>query len=472
MIDLNDGRIEINTKWSKGNILKGDNNIGHLSIKGNEITFSIDDEGDIFARNFIGYKEGHIFKVFTYGQEKVNSTGYFYRVSKVFLYNGNDYDKYDDTIDGIESFSFEIQELKDWLKIPSIEWEALEDETVIIHELETPIINLKDKNVKVYIKYECKDFIEGISSLNAMALRKCPRIFVEFQTPQNDVVVSNYIRIITRFFSLLIGKVSKVNDIRLNLVDKELRMWLFINEDFSVNNDRNLYMINYRTTFQEISEHLNIWFETWYDFSNDSSFMFLQNYFFSTCSGEYWMIEELFLTYVKFIEGYDLRVSQDEKKAELLYESLVDVMKSNNVMKILLPEFKKVGSKSKYKEKDIAKWISNGFLGRVALEDRISRIDKKFFNIISSNSSDVINGISPNDLYKKIAKTRNYYSHFKSDSEGILDMKEIYALIAVMKFMITIILLSHMGLENDIIRSIIIKDEVFWSFTKHLRKDK
>lgn len=51
-------------------------------------------------------------------------------------------------------------------------------------------------------------------------------------------------------------------------------------------------------------------------------------------------------------------------------------------------------------------------------------------------------------------------------------MKEIYNLIPAMKFMITIILLSHMGLGNDIIESIIIKDEVFWSFTKHLRKDK
>ena len=38
-------------------------------------------------------------------------------------------------------------------------------------------------------------------------------------------------------------------------------------------------------------------------------------------------------------------------------------------------------------------------------------------------------------------------------------MKEIYNLIPVMKFMITIILLSHMGLDNDIIESIIVKDD-------------
>lgn len=474
MIDLNEGRIEINTKWSKGNVLKDDNSIGHLSIKENEIMFNIEGTGDIFARNFIGYSEGKTFKVFTYGQQELDSTGCFYRVSKACLYIGDNYayDKDDNIINGIESFSFEIPELVDWLKIPSVEFGILDDKTPIIHELETPIISLKDEKVKVYIKYENSNLWEGISNINEMTLRKKPRIFVEFEKTQNDTMVVNYIRILTRFFSMLIGKVSSAIDIRLSLKSEKTSVWLFINEDFSVNNEVNLYSISYRTTYQEVSEQLKIWFETWYDFSNDSSFMFLQNYFFSSCSKKHWMIEELFLTYVKFIEGYDLRISQDEKKAESLYESLVDVMKSHDIIKILLPEFKKVGSKSKYKEKDIARWISNGFFERVKLDARIKRIDERFFKIISSNSSNVIEGISSNDLYEKIAKTRNYYSHFKPDSEGILDMKEIYNLIPVMKFMITIILLSHMGLDNDKIESIIIKDDVFWSFTKHLRKEK
>lgn len=471
MIDLNNGRIEINTKWSKGNVLKVDNSIGHLSIKGNEITFNIKGTGDIFARNFIGSSEGNTFKVFTYGQQELDSTGCFYRVSKACLYNGDNYtyDKDDNIINGIESFSFEIPELLNWLKIPSIEFGILDDGTKIIHELETPIISLKDEKVKVYIKYENNNFWEGISDINEMTLRKKPRIFVEFEKTQNDTKVINYIRILMRFFSMLIGKVSSAIDIRLSLKNKKTCMWLFINEDFSVNNEVSLYSINYRTTYQEVAEHLKVWFETWYDFSTDSSFMFLQNYFFSTCSKKYWNIEELFLIYIKFIEGYDLRISKDEEKAKELFIRLEIIMNSQDIKNILSPEFKRVGSK--YKPKDVAGWISNGFLGRVALEDRVRRIDKKFFDIISSNSSDVIEGISSNDLYKKITKTRNYYSHFKPDSEGILEMKEIYNLIPIMKFMITIILLSHMGLDNDIIESIIVKDDVFLSFTKHLRKE-
>ena len=471
MIDLNNGRIQINTKWSKDNELKEDSSIGELNINGNEIIFNIKDTVDIFARNFVGSSEGNIFKVFTYGQQELDSTGCFYRVSKACLYNGNNYayDKYDNVINEIESFSFEIPELVHWLKIPSVEFGILDDQTAIIHELETPIIWLKDEKVKVYIKYENKNFWEGISNKNEMTLRKKPRIFVEFEKAENDMMVVNYIRILTRFFSMLIGKVSAAIDIRLSTKSEKTSMWLFINEDFSVNNEVNLYSISYRTEYKEVSEQLKVWFETWYNFSIDSSFMFLQNYFFSTCSKKHWNIEELFLIYIKFVEGYDLRVSKDEEKAKELLIALDGIMNNQNIKELLSPEFKNVGSK--YKAKDVAKWISNGFLGRVALEDRIRRIDKNFFNIISSNSSDVIEGISSNDLYKKITKTRNYYSHFKPDSEGILEMKEIYNLIPIMKFMITIILLSHMGLDNDIIRAIIVKDDVFWSFTKHLRKD-
>ena len=472
MIDLNNGRIKINTKWSKKNSLNEDSSIGELDINGNEITFNIKDTVDIFARNFIGSSEGKIFKIFTHGQQEVDSTGAFYRVSKAYLYDGDNYayDKDDNIISGIESFSFQIPELVHWLNIPSVKFEILDDGTKIIHELETPIISLKDEEVKVYIKYENNNFGEETSNINEMTLRKKPIIFVEFKEPQNDMMVINYIRILTRFFSMLIGKVSSAIDIRLSLKDEKTSMWLFINEDFSVNNEANLYSISYRTTYQEVSEQLKVWFKTWYDFSVDSSFMFLQNYFFNTCSKKYWNIEELFLIYIKFIEGYDLRVSKDEEKAKNLLKSLDEIMTRQDIKDILSPEFQKVDSK--YRPKDVARWISNGFLGRIALEDRVKRIDKKFFDIISSNRSDVIEGISSGDLYKKITKTRNYYSHFKPDSEGILDMKEIYNLIPVMKFMITIILLSHMGLDNDKIETIIIKDDVFWSFTKHLRKDK
>jgi hypothetical protein len=94
MLDIDGGdnlNLEFSTKWSKGNLIKDDGDIGQLSIKGNAITFHIDGSGDVFARNFVGYANMHKYKVFTYGKANADATGNFYHVSKVFLYNGNDY---------------------------------------------------------------------------------------------------------------------------------------------------------------------------------------------------------------------------------------------------------------------------------------------------------------------------------------------------------------------------------------------
>lgn len=138
-------------------------------------------------------------------------------------------------------------------------------------------------------------------------------------------------------------------------------------------------------------------------------------------------IEDIFLTYCRFIEGYDLRISRDEE---------------------ISPEFTKVGSKYKYK--NVARWISAGFLGRVSLDSRIKRVDEKFHGIIAANSNDIIKTDSPVSFYSKIVKTRNYYSHFKPDSTGILSINELYNLLPVMNTVITAILLSEIGIASEI----------------------
>lgn len=180
-MNIHEGKINVSTKWSKNNVIEADGTIGQLMINRNKITFHIDGYRDVFGRNFVGSGDFHTFKVYTYGQESSDSTGYFYRVSKVFLYNGSDYSDYSgDTIDEIESFSFEIPELTDWLRTPSVEFGQLDDGTSFIHELLTPTINLKECNPKIYIKYEIKDLFEGIDNHNDMSLKKNPRVFVEF----------------------------------------------------------------------------------------------------------------------------------------------------------------------------------------------------------------------------------------------------------------------------------------------------
>jgi hypothetical protein len=467
---ISEGKFSVNTKWSKGDSIKGDGDVGQLSVDKNSISFHIDGSGDVFARNFVGSGDMHYYKVFTYGQGKSDSIGYFYRVSKVFLYNGSDYTDYTgEYIEGIKSFSFEIPELSDWLMIPSVEVGALEDGTAIIHELLTPTIILREANPKIYLKYEIKDLINGINDRNEMSLKKMPRVYVEFSEPTNDIAISSNIEIIMRFFALLIGRISTADDIRLTLHKKDMRMWLYLNYDFSVNTNINAYWMRYRTKGEDIHGILKSWFNKWYSFSLDQSFKFLQDAYFHTCSKRMLSIEDTFLTYCRFLEGYDLRVSKDEEVANQLYDLLIGSMGEKAVSDMLIPAFKEVGSKYRYK--NVAKWISTGFLGRRSLESRIKRLDEKFYGIIAANSESIVKIDSPKIYYSKIVKTRNYYSHFKPNSTDILTIHELYYSLPVLDSIITTILMSEMGINSDTIKSIIIHDEVFWHLVTHLRPE-
>jgi len=460
--------LEFSTKWSKGNLIKDDGEIGQLSIKGNAITFHIDGYGDVFARNFVGCANTHIYKVFTYGQTNADATGYFYRVSKVFLYNGNDYSDFSgDYISGIKSFSFEVPVLTQWLNIESVKRGVLEDKSIVVHEIPTPIFLLKKVDPHIYIKFETKDFLANIDNPNEKALKKVPRIFVEFSSPKDDQTVTEIIRIIMRFFSLLIGKISTVEDIRIDLEGKHMKMWLFLNCDFSVHKSWQTYWLRSRFKAENVCEHLQKWFEQWYSFSSDKSFTLLQDAYFQIYNKKTYNIEDIFLTFCRFIEGYDLRKSDDEKIAGKLGHDLIPVLSDELFRNALAPYF--VKASSKYKPKYVAQWISSGFLERVGLDYRIRRIDKAHFSFIAENRDRICKGIESNQLYLKLSKTRNYYAHYKADKTGILELGEIYNALSYLEVLIISVLLSEMGIDEETRKNAFIQDELFWYHSTHLR---
>ncbi|HLR69634.1 MAG TPA: hypothetical protein VK105_21305 [Virgibacillus sp.] len=62
-----EGKLNVSTKWSIGDIIKPDGEIGQLSIDKNSICFHVNGAGDIFPENFVGTDDGHYYKVFTHG---------------------------------------------------------------------------------------------------------------------------------------------------------------------------------------------------------------------------------------------------------------------------------------------------------------------------------------------------------------------------------------------------------------------
>ncbi|WP_148298752.1 HEPN domain-containing protein [Paenibacillus pini] len=459
----------IQSKWSNGNEIKDTGDIGQLVIDENSITFHIEGYGEPFARNFVGSDGGHYYKVYTYGEVSKDLTGVFYHVTKAFLYNGENYkDFIGENIVGITSFSFEIPELADWLKLHSVELLRDKDGSMIIYEKKLSPIIIKEANPKVYIKYEKKlPFLNGNDKIE-MTLRNAPRIFIEYEDEVDDSVVRGDLYKIMRFFALLIGRISYADDIRLTLANSSLKMWFFINTDFSYNTTSTAYHLRNRTDAEKIFGNLQYYFEKWYFFSQNDNFSFLQDVFFRLNGKKSTNIEELFLNYCKFLEGYDLRVSEDEEKANVLKDKLNEVLKTTEIKTLMSPIFKEVGSS--YKPKDIGKWISTGFLGRVGLQDRIRRLDEKYLQIIKNNSSDIINTDDSNEFYSKITNTRNYYSHFKPDNSGILSYGEMYRTLELLEALIISILFSEMGMSIEVIKGIMIADDKYWPLLYHHRK--
>ena len=65
--------------------------------------------------------------------------------------------------------------------------------------------------------------------------------------------------------------------------------------------------------------------------------------------------------------------------------------------------------------------------------------------------------------FKDLGDTRNYYSHYKLDANGVLEFNQMLDSIDVLKATIISILFSHMGVEKELIRKIMAFDnELKW----------
>jgi len=70
-----------------------------------------------------------------------------------------------------------------------------------------------------------------------------------------------------------------------------------------------------------------------------------------------------------------------------------------------------------------------------------------------------------------LADTRNFYSHYKLDTKGLLETQQLYPTVNVLKALIWSILLNHMGMDKDLIRQIIQYDNELYEQTKFLIKE-
>ena len=205
-------------------------------------------------------------------------------------------------------------------------------------------------------------------------------------------------------------------------------------------------------------------------------------------------MQKKYLWNMRFLDGYHTRICGDEETKSKIKESLKN---ATNRIKTLL--FNEEG-KALFEEamiaadpdwkcnsahiKEIAGWIAAGYLGKTQLSYRLQELDNKFLSIISKNAI----GIEKNTrnfakhenktdeelkqiYFKELGDTRNFYSHYKLDKSGVLELQQICSSIDVLKATIISILFSHMGMEMDLIRKIMEFDsELHWQ-TMCLREE-
>lgn len=455
-------------KWNLSSRDFSTDSIGELKIDKNKVMFNIKDKVTIFPCTFINIDGNNRFKVFTDGQETYKSNRYEYKVLKAAMSNNSFEVNEDMYIDNIKSFSFKICELPNFLNKESVSYKKTKDNEFYIIENILPKIILKEKNPKIYIRYEIEQLFESITMTEGI-IKNNPRIYIEYSNSVNDEQVFKDINCIMRFLGILNGYASYAEDIRLDIDSQELKVWMYYNYDFSYNLLHYRDKYSKRFEFEKIETNINDYFEKWYEFNSDDRFYLPREMFFSINKQKEKDAQEIFLNCCKVLEGYSLRINKDEEKTESLGKDLEVALKKTDIKTILDPIFNKV--ESTYKPKDVRKWIQHGFLGRIGLEGRLKKIDDECFNIITKNSECVIKSSEGNDYLSKIVKTRNYYSHFKADSSNILSFGQICKTINILKCIMLIILLKQMCIPDDDIKKIILKDQNYWMYANHLRSE-
>ena len=462
--------------------------VAELIIDGNHIEFYNRDVHGINGCAYVGTDDDCRYKVFTngsaeYGKYRTLSNVASFRTIYVLKQNC-EYQK-GLKIEGIKSATFVIPELIDWLNVRTVDWGTTKHEEIIAVETKFPNIVLKKEQPKIEIYFEAKSSLynSNIDDRIAFEIRNQPRIRIIYNDPLNIEALHTDIRGVMQFFGLMIGHVSDVLDIRLEIQNQNSKSWLFINEDFSYNLRTITATDRPRTMLKMVEQNIQKYFETWYDFYNNNKFELIRRMYFDSNKKKDIYAQDILVQYVRILEGYHLRITDDENISSSLEKDIKNMIFTDEGQQLFSPIFEKVGWEFNSRHaKSVASWIASGFLMKTTLSRRLKLLDEKYFNIIAQNADEIARiEIVPipmdakiakdYDFFQRIADTRNYYSHYKADNKNVLNFTQICNTINVLKALIIMILYTQMGMTSDEARKIVIWDDELHFQTMCLRND-
>jgi len=474
--------------------------VGELIIDGNHIEFYSRIAGEIFPTAFIGSDGERHYKVFTKGStdagvNKTLSLSANYRVFYVLMQN-YEFPKGIE-IEGITEVSFVIPELINWLGVRTVNYAFTSEEEIGAGEEKLDSIVLKNTNPHIEIYYESRTLMTNMSHNNentSITIEKEPRIKIKYASGVDIHTVLDEIHCLMQFFGLLIGCVTDALDVRLSLEGQESKSWIYFNFDYSYNTKSKDVLDSPRTYYYVVKSNLMEYYDNWREFYYDENFGLIRRMYFAANDRKNIFAEDIFVQYIKVLEGYHLRINGDEQLAgdiESAFKEVETQIKSlifNDEGKVLFTKvLEKVVPGWNFNSKhaaQISQWIATGFLGKISLADRIKDLDNNHFGVIQKNSADIVKrslnetevkemkqGDFEKRYYKQLSTTRNYYSHFKLDNSDVLGLSQINESINVLKALIVMILYSKMNMNKDLIRKIISFDSELHFQTMCLREE-
>lgn len=472
--------------------------IAELIIDGNSIEFYSRFHSEVFPATFIGNDGEFNYKVFVNGSSRSSNKKTLeytssHRVSYVLMQNF-EFSKGTD-ISGIKEFSFYIPEIINWLGLTTVFYTSTTENELAAAEkhLEPIIINNGNPYIELY--FESKTYKSILDDdRTGITIKKEPRIKVKYNDPQSVHSVMEDIECLMQFFGLLIGTVSTAHDICLSIEGQDLKSWLFFNRDLSYNAMITGITNKPRTYLYVVKDKLVWYYSNWRTFCLDDSYSLLRRIYFSVNGRKEIFVEDIFVEYMRILDGYHARISGDEETKRKLKDALKVSEKAikkliftdegrplfEEPIKSVIPEWKYNSSHVE----DIAGWIAAGYLAKTPLSYRLQELDSRHLCIMSrnavmiekrrSNKSEIENKTEYELIqlfFKELGDTRNYYSHYKLDKSGVLEIGQISTSINVLKATIISILFCHMGMEEDLIRKILEFDDELHFETMVLRTE-
>lgn len=366
--------------------------------------------------------------------------------NKVVLFENSDEAKLfgKDNIYDIDEVIFSVINLREWIGEPKIEKIGDSIEPILIEE--------SDKKVTIefiYIKFNEFPYIEYK-----------PLIKIKYNNKVNIDIVEKDISIITRFFSVLIGRLDGVEDIgiKLNGMEKYYRYYS-TREYVHLNQEeyKELYSLEGRTRYKNLSNNLSEYYANWKKFYQDYKNVMINYFYF--LSKPLTCIEDEFTTWCQIYDGLSIHESHIDLDAKELKKDILPILKKKELKGLMDDAFKKAGSK--YKPEKVATWIKDGFIIRKAFGDRLKDICERNFNFIDRNLQD-INFYSEKgkDIYYHINKTRNYYIHLKEDDEDVLNIEQMYRLNKLLCSTFIAVILNNLGFSESEMKIILKKDDI------------